>query len=594
MEGNNPAKLFGYTPGNLGVKPRHAVAGAIALDQNSEYAMGCMLPDDMAAQPLYYHTPEMLLSAFVTHRYRTHELLLHNADRAMVHFLPTLEGMVARGDYEAQFTVNTQGHIMHVRIANKHNVWYIRDTFGLMPQPLEELCKLANYTGEYTPIPEDPFAFDVDLSAMLYRDARILLQAYKAFGSTMAKTFGVRPALTTGGTAMRAFLTTLTPGHVHYRNRPQVEAFSREGYFGALNFITELTERRNVAYIDVNAMYATAMRSGVPVMGAIQTPYEEPGYPGVYECVVVCPDRLPIPIVPERAEVQGFKVTRYPYSGTFRSVLFSPTIDAARDLGYTVDVGSGYFWERTDDVFGAFVSRCEELEAQYRERGARVVIKNLRNALYGKFGQKEKGKEYFLTLEPTEDMTPQINGFDGEEIENFYYRNITISRPYMMPHWAGWITATARNILARAAYALGDSVYYGDNDSLMLDAARLDGLAGAGITMGQRYGEWKLVRHYDTLSLAGKKRYVGVTGDGEIREHDIKWAGIPRNTITPRMVDQARQEPTPIPYTLNNRAVDTTGGRTRSREVSQTITLPRTFYHEDIPAYSIFHEDDVL
>jgi hypothetical protein len=320
-------------------------------------------------------------------------------------------------------------------------------------------------------------------------------------------------------------------------------------------------------------------------MGAIQVPEEQTGYPGLYDCEVYTPDALPIPVVPYR-DPEHF-VVQYPRRGMFRTTLYTHTIELARQLGYRVDVGAGYYWEQTEDVFGSFVARCEELEQRYRDRGARIVIKGLRNALYGKFGQHERGKEYYLTLDPEDDMTPVIQ-WDGYPIGNLYFREIHIERPYMMPHWAGWITATARNTLARAAYALGpQGVYYGDNDSLMVDTGVLQ---AGNLPIGLRYGEWKIVKHYDRLELRGKKRYWGITSEGEIDEYDIKWAGPPKGTLTVSELEKILPGGPPVQsptYTINRKAVDTIGGRPHKVEVSQTITIPPDFYHEKIPEYFV-------
>src|SRR5436190_1178059 len=76
-------------------------------------------------------------------------------------------------------------------------------------------------------------------------DLCVLLHAYKNFTSIMRMTFGIRPGVTIGSTAMRAFLTTLPETHVHYRQSKGVDKLAREAYFGGLTFVRTMKEQYN-------------------------------------------------------------------------------------------------------------------------------------------------------------------------------------------------------------------------------------------------------------------------------------------------------------------------------------------------------------
>jgi len=370
---------------------------------------------------------------------------------------------------------------------------------------------------------------------------------------------------------MRAFLTTLPENAVFYRQRASVEGLAREGYFGGLTFMHTQEELTNVTYLDINAAFAHAMRQGVPTRSGCHTDIEYDNLPGIYECQVVCPPSVPFRFLPWR-DPKSYRVS-WNKPGRFKTVLCSHTIELARSVGYDIKVIEGYVFDGVEDVFGDFVNKCEGLELQYKKRGAGIVIKVLRNSLYGKFGQRTRVKEYYLTANPTDEMTPVMT-FEGQIIDNLYFLELEITRPYMMPSWAAWITATARNTLARAVYALGVSkCHYGGTDALLVDNSVLD---QALLPIGERYGEWKVAHRFARFKALAQNFYVAYGLDGEPEAVQVKAAGISRGVLTASEVEQILpSHPTLItrPHLTARRAINTTGGRAHSDPAVKTITI---------------------
>lgn len=569
------SRIFAHKEPNPAIPVKPCLAVAIATrEPGPEWVYGVAIHPDRVDGISAYWTPGELLEAFLSHKYRGHELLIHDCDYALRFFLPAMEKMVNQG-YSMEFTPAGDGKIIYVKIRLGKHAWYIRDTYALMPKTLDELQGLARY--DLTPLPEGEFnPFDTGHVKALQSRAWVMLFAYRHFVSTMRSTFGITPAGTIGSTAIRAYQTTIPDGHLHYRQRAEVEDMGRAANFGGMTFQRTTRTIPDVTKVDVNAMYAHAMRSGVPTRSPAHTEVEMPEYPGIYECQVYPPERLPLYFIPYR-DPDTFR-TDYPRT-PFLTTLCSHTIELARSLGYRIECIDGFVFEGIDHIFDEFVNRCEKLELEYKERGAGVVIKMLRNALYGKFGQGQFAKNYHLTSDPQDEYTPVMT-YEGQYIDNLYYTEVEISRSHMFPHWASWITATARNMMVRTIYALGPrSVYYGDTDSLVVNDTTLRTAMDRGIiNIGTHYGEWKIEAEYSRFRALAPKRYVGYTHKGIGYMVDIRHAGIPARVLSIEEIERLIPGGEPVTtqsYTQQNRAINTTGGRAKERTVSQTLAVPR-------------------
>jgi hypothetical protein len=459
-----------------------------------------------------------LVDELVRYSHRGYELLLYQADDDMRYLIPPLSRLVEKG-YSVWFSLSQDQRIIYCKIAQGRHRWYIRDVQTMLPVDMEGLRSLSGLGPDAAP-------------------EYVIGHAFRKLGDTLRDTFGVRPSVSASTTALHAWLTTLPEDHIFYKQREDVDTIARAGYFGGLTWVQSLADKGACTEIDCNAMFAHAMRQGVPVCSPMETDLYNDHRPGIWNCKVFCPASVPFHFVPGRAE-SGRVI--YPRATWYDTVLTSETINYARSLGYEIETGVGYVFERTEPVFDEFINRCEQLEIEYRGQGAQQVIKALRNSLYGKFGTRPQCTEYCLSSETdamiNADWTPVLTWDGGEIIDNLWWRDIEIDRPYMMPHWSMWITANARLILARAVYALGPAgCYYGDTDSIIVAQGTLTDRPEV-CTIGTGYGQWKVAEQYQRLCVRGPRLYAGLTIDNE-------WvtitAGIAAGTLVAADIERLR------------------------------------------------------
>lgn len=546
-------RILGYTAPNSYIPSRGVVAAHILVDSANLYTGGWTLPEGGPAS--YHSTPEELLASFVTHRYRGYELLLYQADHDMRYLIPALVKLVAAGT-DVRFNLDKRSRMVYCRIARGKHRWFIRDCSAMLPLGLDQMATLAGLPLTAT-VPE------------------IIIGAYRALVTTLRDSFGVRPSITMGTTALHGWEGTLPEGHIFYRQREEVDTIARAGYFGGLTFVQSLADKEGCTYIDCNAFFAHAMRQGVPVRSPMRTDRYHPDRPGIYQCTVLCGQGVKFAFIPGRDKRGG---VCYPRGRAYDTVLTSDTIELGRQVGYEITVGDGYVFEEIDHPFDAFINTCEELELEYRGKGSQQVIKCLRNSLYGKFGQRHDGQEYALSADDdsmiAEGWTPVITWDGGEIIDYLYCRQVYVDRAHMMPVWAMWITATARNMLARAVYALGpENCYYGDTDSIIVRAGVLDAHPEV-CPIGPGYGQWKIKERFTRFLPRGKKMYQAVTIGGDIIQVT---AGIPAGQIEVADLERLRPGGPPITtkqYRTERRAIHTLDGGPMDEYLVKQIFIP--------------------
>jgi len=520
----------------------------------------------------YYDTIDHLWLALCDN-FPKHEILFHNADYDLRYLIPLIERMAPFG-YTAEITVDGREHIIYVRLLDPDGkkVLNIRDTYATLSKPLKDLAQLAGMEKLDIGLKEGVTFNPLDPLHMSYleRDVVMLYNAYSNYLTSLRTHWQITPGYTAGSTAVKAFRRTLTNGDVHFRHRSEVEAFCREAYFGGLTFVRSIAKHSDVIKIDANAMYATCMRNiGAVVSSAAHVYSEYPGYPGIYLCSVYCPYSVPFTFIPMRQEYD----IMWP-RGYFETHLPTNSIELARQVGYEVDVIEGYVWPATQPIFSEFVSRCESMEREYKGQGVYEIVKLMRNSLYGKFGQRAQGKSYYITDRPTPEMTPAIDT-DGDDINHLYYLVEDRQQAHMMIAWATWVTAEARNTLARMVYALGpENCIYGDTDSIVVKATP-EMLTE--IPLGPSYGQWKVEAHYQEFQALAPKLYIGRHDD----EWELRHKGVPKGTISVeelQAIAEGKKHKGATYHTLP-KSINTTDGRKKvSREVARTI---QTMYNSD-------------
>lgn len=512
------------------------------LGLGGEYIIGGLKTESGATS--YYRNAGDLVKAFLTRSNRNSEMIIHNADYDMRYILPYLMG------YETHISVNGSGRIIHCKVTNNKDTWYIRDTYALMPEKLAKLAGLAGMPKLDIGLASG-VTFDADNSEhmeYLERDIVMLSKAYTGYCNNLYDTYQIGPARTAGSTAVRAFRRTMKAPY--FRQRTEIENLARNGYYGGLTFLRTINPMANTIKIDANAMYAASMRRyGVPVRAGSYTTKEVAHRPGIYNCRVHAGDNVTFTFVPYRNKNNIL----WP-KGKYNTVLPSITIDLARRYGYEIEVIDGYYFDGIEYIFDDFINGCETLERQQKERntGAYIVYKILRNSLYGKFAQRAENKSYHLTEIPPETAFPVIDN-SGKFVPNLWQETNSQEYGYFMPLWAAWITAGARAILTEMVYNLGpENVCYGDTDSIVVST---DALANSDITFGNMYGEWKIEKGYRVFQALAPKLYYGITDDNEI---ELKHKGIPIGNISLEDMQKITKEtPLKVEFIRLNKAIKT-------------------------------------
>jgi DNA polymerase elongation subunit (family B) len=389
---------------------------------------------------------------------------------------------------------------------NKHTV-ELRDSLHLIQDTLRNIGKKFGAAEEKGFIDFSKVCYNPNNAEhrdYLRRDVEVLLDVLIRLDASIFDKFGIHLKATMASTSLACFKSTLSEDEMYWRLPEKIEKYIRENtYFGGMVFAKERRFIPDCVHIDVNAMYAASMlQYGVPCGTAIYTHKEVDGYRGFYKCRVTAPQKIPFTFVAYRTEQGG---CAYP-TGCYETYIDSDTIDFARECGYIIDVIDGYVFERVDHIFDNFLNYCQDIEIGEgcdRNTGKRnpigEAIKLVRNSCYGIFGLKPLGKKLVASqddLGPPYDLI--FDDVTNEMLYGWYEEKNKIEAGYIQPHWAAWITAHARLLLAKMVYATGaKEVWYGDTDSLVMNRFAYEkALKNEVFTVGNRYGMVKVEATY--------------------------------------------------------------------------------------------------
>jgi hypothetical protein len=324
----------GITSGG-GTTDREFITAAIRTRRGEigrEFAVGVTL--SRWGKYTTYRSAEQMLTAFMTNRSRSSELVVRDLDHSLESLLPALERLAKNG-YEVSITVDAQSRAVFVKISRNKQNWYLRDVYALMPMSLEDLSIL---TGVAKPA---KVARDLDYDpdkpeqvVLLRRDAEALFASYTAYNCALRECYGISPAFSAGSTALKAFRQRITPR----QQRPEVAKYALRAYFGGLLFLIWVRSHRDIFDIDLDAASMIAMRRerDGDTTGCYGSK-EYPDCPGIYLCEVSGPKERPLPFVPARGQYNSIWHTE-----EVRTYLCSHTIALARMLGYSIQVVMGF------------------------------------------------------------------------------------------------------------------------------------------------------------------------------------------------------------------------------------------------------------
>jgi len=468
-----------------------------------------------SAESLWRH---VLVHESRTHANREHVWWAHNGgEYDYVYLFDSAKADAARREATVHPVMRGQSMI-GFRVTKGHHRTDLRDSYALLPASLAALAaQLAPDLPKLDIGLAQGVTFDPDNPehvAYAERDVRALLAVLVRFRSIVAERFGgTLPSWSAASTALRAWQQTLPEGVSYAPGHARADALARAGYYGGLVHPGTTAPQTDVATVDVNSMYPTVMRDGgVPAGWSRPVTAYDPDAPGFYHVTVDVPEDTPFTFLPYRDPTGALA---WP-TGRFQTIVSSIEVAAALARGIAVEVHSGSVWQRLDSPFGAYVAEVERMRA---EGGALALVgKLLGNGLYGKFGAKPTNDEWMIADEsPGRGWWPASDDPDDETMTGLWRKpGVTNRAPYLLPHWAAWITAGARLRLLAIAEAIGAaSVVYTDTDSVTAPLPRIEAAVAAGtLVVGQRFGEVKIEARWHSYRVVAPKVYRGVTRDG--------------------------------------------------------------------------------
>lgn len=488
--------------------------------------------DGRTAEALWRH---VLAHDSRTHANRDHVWWAHNGgEYDYVYLLDPAKADALSGRARVDPVVRGDAMIGYRIRASKHRT-DLRDSFALLPAGLASLAAQLSPTlpkldiGLSSGVTFDPDRADHREYAA--RDVVATLAVLTRFRSILAERFdGALPSWSAASTALRAWTLTLGDDERYRRIAPSDEPLARAGYVGGLVHVGSIAWHDDAVALDVNSMYPSVMaEAGVPDGWSAPVGRFDRRRPGIYRCTVDVPADMAFTFVPYR-DPRGNLA--WP-TGRFPAVLTSPEIVAAREHGVRVAVHGGVVWQRLAYPFGAYVGRVAAMRAEGGALG--LVGKLLGNGLYGKFGARPTRDEWAISSRrPGDGWTPPAyDAFDDAAVKRYaglwVRHDVPLRAPYLLPHWAAWITAGARLRLVALADAIGpDRVLYTDTDSVTAPRADIERAIAAGrVSVGSAFGQVKIEHRYARFRALAPKVYMGIE-DGE---PVYRAKGIPRKLV---------------------------------------------------------------
>ena len=391
----------------------------------------------------------------------------------------------------------------------------IYDSMALFGFSLDKFLKSFSTVGEKHKLDFEKESFDVNNPehvAYAEQDTRGLLDAMVNFDRAFYELYGVHLKGTISATALAAWEVTLKEDDRFKKLSDPQSDFARKAYFGGLVFITSGETHTDIVSLDVNSMYPHCMRMfGVPVGVPGFSKSFVTGKPGIYHAIFTAPANLDFGCVGFR-DKKGIAWPR----GTFESHAFDFEITRAQRWGYIVDIKSGLIFDSVEYPFNDFVDNCEKNRAEHKGTPFEIVVKLAQNSVYGKFGTKTEGGECALFNDSDEipdGWYPYIDEKTGGSVfPGLMKRDTERDTYYMLPHWAGYITAKARSELLDIVEAAGGAAIYGDTDSVKMPRAVYEDLQKRGlISVGAGYGQLKVDEEYQHFRAIAPKVYAYVS-----------------------------------------------------------------------------------
>lgn len=409
----------------------------------------------------------------------------------------------------------------------------IRDSMALIPMSLKAATSAfkTNAKGDIG-LGDDVIYDPTNITHIEYckNDVVCTIEIVQKFASIQHEIYGCGIGWTAASSAMAAWRTTIPKGKKYYRLSKAQELFCREGYYGGFVYPgRDVHVHHDVISIDRNAAYAAVMRMAYPVgRGRFTTIFEE-GKLGMYEVRVHNDGKFPCLPYKDHGSLM------WP-QGNFTTIVTSEEIEFARKIGIEVNIIEGLVWDTVEYPFLEFIDQCERIE--FEEPDKKPVIKLNRNGLYGKFGSKLFVNEACLSDELLEGWIPSVNHDTGLFNFKLWMQEKENNAPYILPHWAAFVTARQRLWLFETIHTVGvEYVYYCDTDSVKAHGPRVrECIEGGLIDMHPHYGGSKVDETYEWFQCLGSKVYHGQLIEGKMK---MRAKGIPTRYLSTALFDDA-------------------------------------------------------
>lgn len=356
------------------------------------------------------------------------------------------------------------------------------------------------------------------LSVYCHRDVEILVRVWDYWLRFLDKHDLGDFAITIAGQALRAFRHRFMHDEIGIHNRKDAIRLERESYKGGRCEVWKVGKFTEGPYykLDINGLYAYVMRKYPTPRKLVKVLVNvNPDYlVKLLEEYQVIADVLLETDEPYYAlHLNGFNV--FPV-GQFRATLTTWETINALEKGHLRGIGEVAIYT-PESLFKSFIDYFTPLRQKYKAAGDMArsrMCKDLRNSLYGKFGQrgyKQKvigdapldkvAVRHWLDLESQGECWDWT--FGGKIIRQEKSGESEDSFPGIASH----ISAAGRCVLWDYAQKAGPGhVYYADTDSLIVDQAGYDNLQDWIDPL--ELGKLKLEGESEDLEIYAKKSYV--------------------------------------------------------------------------------------
>jgi len=307
--------------------------------------------------------------------------------------------------------------------------------------------------------------------------------------------------------------------------------FARAGYYGGRCEVYQTT--CDAGYVvDRNSSYSAALvETPVPVgrrrmlTGKDAQRAYSAGYGGIYQASLAVPDLFYPPLPTRVGKRLAFPI------GSIGGVWALPELQYAEDMGCRIDkITTALIWETTDNLLAPWCQRIWDLR-KTANPGLNRWLKYVLNSLTGKLGEKmEKSvlREYSTFKHDPKacpgsagncsctdkHCTGGCNSWRPIDPDGKIWRKpVWRIPPNSRPHWAAYLTASARLSLLKRLRGTKENGVYCDTDSVY-------GSGEEHGEVGDELGQWKLEGEFVDWRCLAPKLYSfanPVTGDRTVK-----------------------------------------------------------------------------